>query len=101
MFSKLFQVRSYGFYVWLARIFGIDQNLIQIYHNKDIKFFSKDFVDIAPKTGWCVRKAKKHNLVLNMAVYGTKAHLPLIAFSNPHLRIGTSEIQLSKLLDPA
>ncbi len=36
--------------MWLARIFGINQNVILIYYNKDIKFLNKDLVDIALKT---------------------------------------------------
>ncbi len=89
---------SYNFHVWLARVLSIDQNIIQIHHNKDIKLFNKDFIDIALKTGWYVGKAKRHNLILEVAISGVKNRLPLIVFLISHLIISICKIQLSKLL---
>ncbi len=87
--------------MWLAGVFSINQNIIHIYHNEDIKLFSKDLVDIALKTGGCVGKTKGHYLILEVAVSGMEGRLPLVIFSDSHLMIDTSEIQLGKLLDPA
>ena len=84
--------------MWLARIFDIDQNVISIYHNKDIKLLSKDLIDIASKTSWYIEKAKKHDLVLQVAVSGVKNNLLLIVFLDFLPMIGTSEIQLGKPL---
>ncbi len=78
--------------MWLARVFGIDQDVIQLHHNKDIKLFSKDLVDVALKTGGCVGKSKGHYLVLEVTVSGAEGRLPLVTFSDSHLMIGTSEI---------
>ena len=33
----------------LAKIFSINQKIIQIYNNKDIKLFDKDFINIILK----------------------------------------------------
>ena len=79
-------------------IFGINQDIIQIYYNKDIKLFNKDFVDIALKIGCCVEKTKGDDLVFEIAIFGVKSRLLLIIFFNFHLMIGTSEIQLGKSL---
>ena len=87
--------------MWLVEIFDIDQDIIQIYLNKDIKLLNKDLVDVALKTGKCVEKAKKHHLLLKMAVFGIKSCLSFVTFSNSYPIIGTSEIQLGKPLGPA
>ncbi len=78
--------------MWLAWVLCVDQNLIQIHHNEGIKLFSKDLVDIALKTGWCIRKAKGHYLVLKVAISGVEGCLPFVTFSNPHSMVSTSEI---------
>ncbi len=88
----------YNIYVWLAGVFSIDQDVIQIYYNKDIKFFNKDLVDVILKTGQYIRKTKGHDLVLKITVSDIKGRLPLIIFSNSHLIISTSEIQMGKSL---
>ena len=84
--------------MWLAKVLGINQDIIQIYHNKNIKLFSKNLVDIALKTSECIEKAKGHHLVFKITISGAESHLPLVTFSNSYLIIGTSEIQLGKLL---
>ncbi len=84
--------------MWLVRVFGIDQDVIQIHHNKDIKLFSKDLVDVALKTSGCVGKSEGHYLVLEVAVSGAEGRLPLVTFLESHPMIVTSEIQLGKLL---
>ena len=39
VFSEVLKYPINGFYVSLARIFGVDQDVVQIYNNKDIKLF--------------------------------------------------------------
>ena len=87
--------------MWLVKIFGINQDVIQIYYNEDIKFFSEDLVDVALKTGWYIEKIKRHDLVLKVAVSGAESRFSLVAFSDSHPMIGTNEIQLGKPLGPA
>ncbi len=84
--------------MYLAGVFGIDQDVIQIDHNKDIKLVSKDLVDIALKTGGCVEKTEEYYLILEVAVSGAEGRLLLVTFLDSHPMIGTSEIQLSKPL---
>lgn len=90
----------------LYKLFVIDYltkffNIIQIYYNKDIKFFGKDFTNIALKTRQCFRKIKKPDLVLNIVVSDMENKLLLIIFLNSHLIIGISKIQLKKSLNLA
>lgn len=59
MFLELFQDLLYGFHMWLAWVFGEDQDVIQIYHNKDIKLFGKDRIDVILKTSGYIQKAKR------------------------------------------
>lgn len=40
MFLKVFKYPINGFYINLAGIFGLDQDVIQIYNDKNIEFFS-------------------------------------------------------------
>ncbi len=86
--------------MWLASVLNIDQNIIQINSNKDIKLLSNNLVDIVLKTGWRIGKARKYNLVFEVVVLGIKNYLPLVTFSNSHLMIGTSQVQLCELLSP-
>ncbi len=79
-------------------ILSIDQDVIQVYHNKDIKLFSENLIDVALKTSGFVKKAKRHYLVLEVVVSGAKDYLLFVTFSNSHLMIGTSQIQLGKPL---
>ena len=78
--------------MWLAEVLGIDQNVISIHHNKDIKLFSKDFVKKNLKTGQCIGKTKRYDLVLEVAISDTKSHFLLVIFSDFYLIIGNSEI---------
>ncbi len=61
-----------------------------------MELFSKNLIDVALKTGGCIRKAKGHYLVLEVVISGMKGRLPFVTFSNPHLMIDTSQIQLGK-----
>ncbi len=96
VFLKLFQGLLYDFYIWLTEVFSINQNVI-----KDMKLFSKDLIDITLKTSGYIRKTKKYNLILKIAIFGVKSCLLFIIFSDFYLILGTSQVQLYKLLGPA
>ncbi len=74
----------------LSWILSIDQEVIQVHYNEDIKLLSENLIDVALKTGGYVRKAEGHYLVLEVAVSGAKDRLPFVTFLNPYLMIGTS-----------
>ena len=87
--------------MWLAKVFGIDQDIISICYNKDIKLLSKNLVDVALKIGGCVEKTKRHYLVLEVAISNVEGRLPFVTFSNSYLMVDIIEIQLSKPLSLA
>ena len=78
---------SNGFYVFFSLALNIDENIIKVYDNKDIKLFYQNLVDIVLKYGWCIGPAKKHYLILEIAVMGLESHLLFIAFFDFHIMI--------------
>ncbi len=77
-------------------IFDIDENVVQVYNNKNIELFCQNLVDIALESGWYIDQVKRHYLVLEIAITGLKSHLQFITFLNLHLIISISKIQLGK-----
>ena len=71
----------------LAEIFDIDQDIVQIYNNKDIKLFGKDFVNIILKSDQKIGKTKSNDLVLKVPISSIKSYFPLITFSDLYLMI--------------
>lgn len=51
MFLKLFKKPLYFVHVGLVRVLNFDQDVIQIYYNKDIKLFGNSHVDLTLKVG--------------------------------------------------
>ena len=82
--------------VAFALIFGVDEDIIQIYNDKDIELFRENFIDIALEYCRSVGQSEKHYLILEVAVSGPESSLPLISFTNSHLVIGTGEVKLGK-----
>lgn len=64
MFLELIKDLIYSFYVWLARVFGIDQDVVQIYDDKRVEFLGKDFIVIVLESDKSFRKSKKHDWIL-------------------------------------
>lgn len=84
MFLKLIQNLTHGFNIWLAGVFDIDQNIVQIYDNKNVNFLSKNLVNVALKASWSIKKSKKQDLVLKMSISDLKDSLLFVTFSNSH-----------------
>lgn len=80
----------YNIHIWLAMVFGIDQDIVQVYNNKNIKLLGKDFINIALKAGKNIKESKKHDMVLKMAISSLKNRLLFIAFTNSILVMSTS-----------
>lgn len=68
----------------LSKIFGVYQNIIQIYYNKDVKVPNQNLIDKILKTYQSIKQAKKHHIIFKMAVLGPKFSLPFIAFFDLH-----------------
>ena len=81
----------------LARVLSVDEDVIKVNNDKNIKFLGQDLVNIALETGRCVRQPKKHYLVLKMAASSLKNRLSFIALFYPLLMVSTCEIKLGEL----
>lgn len=83
--------------LYVIHFIGVDQNIVKIYNNKDIKFFYQNLVDITLKTCRNIRQAKQHDLVLKIAIPGLKSRFLFVSFSNLHLMICTGQVKLCKI----
>ena len=77
-------------------IFSINKNIIQIYNNKDIKFFYKDLIDIVLKSYQNISQLKKHYLILKMTIFNLESYFSLIFFANSYPMISIYEIKQDK-----
>ena len=68
----------------LAGVFGVNQNIIEVHDDENIKFFYQNFVDIALNAGTSVEKTERHNLVLKMAVLHSEIFFSLVILLNSH-----------------
>ena len=49
------QYLPYSFYVTLARILGIDEDVIQVNDDKNVKLLSQDLINITLEARRCIR----------------------------------------------
>ena len=83
----------------LSSVFDVNQNVIKVYNNKNIKFFYQDFVDIALEACGSIVKIEKYDLVIKIAVPQLQDCFLLVIFSNSHSMICIWQFKLSKILD--
>ena len=76
-----------SFYVTLADNFSINQDVIKVNNNKNIKFFCKNFVNVALEAGWSMKNTEKYNLVLKIAALHLESCFLLITLPNSYLII--------------
>ena len=50
----LSQYSPYGYNVNIFVIISVDEDVVQIHNDKDVKLLSKDLVDISLEACWCV-----------------------------------------------
>ena len=97
-FPQLVDNPTYYLNITFSLVFGVDENIIQIYNDKDMEFFRKDFIKVALEYCRSVGQSKRHHLIFKVAVSSPKSSLPLIFFANSHLVVSTGEVELDKLL---
>ena len=83
--------------VSLAWILSVDEDVIKVNNDEDIKFLGQDFVNIAPEAGRGVGQPKRHHLILEVAVSSPKSRFPFIVLVYPHPMVGTCEVELGEL----
>ncbi len=77
-------------------IFGVDKNVIQVYNDKNIKLFCKNYIDIFLKNDWYISQSKKYYLIFKAVILDPKNCLLFITFSDLYLMIGNNEVKLGK-----
>lgn len=70
----------------------MDQNIVKIYNEKNIKLFGKDFFDVALEAKKSMKEAKRHNLILKIDVSSLESCFLFIIFMNFHSVISTSQV---------
>ena len=100
IFLGLIKNPAYSLNIRLAQISGIDQYIIQIYDNKNISFFSQNLINVSLECSRSIRKAKRYDLILKMAIAGLEGCFLFVIFTNLYLVISISEIQLDEFLSP-
>ncbi len=83
-----------------AFAFGIDKDVIKVHYHENIKLLYQDLIDIALERDGCIGQFKRHHLILKMAIASLEGCLPFIAFSDPHLIVGISQIKLGETSSP-
>jgi hypothetical protein len=63
MLSKLFQYKTKMFGMFFL-ILGINQDVIQIYHDKLVEVVHEDIIHQARERSWSIGQAKRHDGVL-------------------------------------
>lgn len=92
MFLELFQDPTQNFIIKLAEILSIDQDIIKIHYDQDIKLFCKNLVDIALIIGRYIKKSKKYDLVFRVAITSLKASPLFVTLLNSYLIIDASQV---------
>ena len=73
-------------------IISIDENVIYIYNNKDIKLLSRNLIDISLEAYWCICQFKKHYLVFKAAISNLEFCHLFVFFTDFYLIIYTSKV---------
>ena len=77
-------------------IISVDEDIVQIQNNKDIKLFSKDFINIFLEACWHVCQSERHYLVLKVAVSSPERGFLFVSFADSHSIVYTGKIELGK-----
>ena len=97
VFPQFFKNLLNGINVSLAWVLSVDENVIEINNDKDIKFLDQDLVNIALEADQYIEPPKRHYLLLKVAVSNLESRFPFIAFFYPYLRVSTCEVELGEL----
>ena len=80
----------------ISIIFGVNQDVIQVHNDEDVKLLRKDLVDVPLEACWCVCQTEKHHLILEVAISSPERCFPLVSFADFHLVVCTGEVELCK-----
>jgi hypothetical protein len=77
-------------------IFGINEDVIQIYNNIDVKEVRKEVIHELLESSRSVGQALGHDEPLERAVASSEHGFPLIAIGNPNKVIGVLQVNFSE-----
>ncbi|KXN87128.1 hypothetical protein AN958_09171 [Leucoagaricus sp. SymC.cos] len=93
MFSEPLENLANMFAVF-SGVVRVDEDVVQIDRNADIKEVAEDVIHEMLESGRCVSKTEGHNQPFKGAVASLKSSFPLIAFGDADEMVGMSEIYL-------
>ncbi len=65
MLPELIKDPAHGLHLKLTGVFGIDQNVVQMYNNKHVELLGKDLIDVALEAGRSIGESERHDLMLH------------------------------------
>ena len=68
------------------------KNIVQVGDDENVEIFSQDVVNYGLKSGWCVSKSERHDLILEMSVSCSERRFPLFTFLTPDKVICSFEV---------
>jgi len=78
------------------RMVGVDQNVIQVKEDANIKGDSKNVVHESLEGGWRVGKSKRPNTPFKGTIMGSVCSFPFITFTDPHKMVGMLEVDVGE-----
>ncbi len=96
MLPQLVQHLSNGLYVLFAFVLCVDEDVIEVHYDKNVKLLCQDLVDVTLKRSRRVDQSKRHDLIFEVTIAGPEGRFPFIAFPDPHLMVGIGQIELGE-----
>ena len=69
-----------GINMSFALIFDINKDIIEINNDKNAKLLDQNLINLMFEAGWYVKKAKRHYIVLEMALSSLESRFLFISF---------------------
>lgn len=99
--QKLFQlVENSSNGIEMICFVDVDQNVIQVYNDKNVQLFGQNLVDIPLNTGQRIDQVKSHDLALEIALFSLECCLLFINFLNWHPMVHISQFEHGETLGP-
>jgi hypothetical protein len=81
-----------------CKIFGINEDIIQIDNNTYVQHIHKNAIDKALESGQSISESFRHNQPLIRAIVPLESSFPLISFHYPDKMIGRMEVYFGVIL---
>lgn len=84
----------------LVLIFDINQDIIEVDKDKNIKFFEQDLINKYLKISSNIKKSKKYYLILKISVLLLESSFLFVNLYYSYMMINAHEVLLGKLVRP-